>query len=66
MKPLIRPSKDLLPIDDLDQAIVHLCARINAETYELLVMIRQFDERAGWLKCGLGNCAEWLQYRCDP
>jgi len=29
------------------------------------VLIRQFDERAGWLKWGLANCAEWLHYRCD-
>ena len=65
MKPVIRPLEDLLPIDDLDQAIVKLSARINAETYELLVLIRQFDERAGWLKWGLGNCAQWLHYRCD-
>ncbi len=46
-------------------AIVTLAARINAETYELLVLIRQFDERAGWLQWGLGNCAEWLHFRCD-
>jgi len=65
MKPVIRPLEDLLPIDDLDQAIVNLSARINAETYELLVLIRQFDERAGWLKWGLGNCVQWLHYRCD-
>jgi len=65
MKPVIRSLEELLPIDDLDQAIVKLSARINAETYELLVLIRQFDERAGWLKWGLGNCAEWLHYRCD-
>jgi hypothetical protein len=61
MKPVI----NLLAIDDLDRAIVTLAARINAETYELLLLIRQFDERAGWLKWGLGNCAEWLHYRCD-
>ena len=48
MKPVI----ELVPIDDLDQAIVNLAARINAETYELLVLIRQFDERAGWLNWG--------------
>jgi len=65
MKPAIQPLEDLLPIDDLDQAIVNLSAHINAETYELLVLIRQFDERAGWLKWGLGNCAQWLHYRCD-
>lgn len=41
-------AKNHLPsIDDLDQAIVTLAARINAETYELLVLVRQFDERAG-------------------
>ncbi len=50
MKPVIK----LVPIDDLDRAIVTLAARINAETYELLVLIREFDERAGW-----------LHYRCD-
>jgi len=55
MKPLIPPSETLLLIDDLDRTVVRRCARINAETYELLVMIRQFDERAAW-----------LHHRCDP
>ncbi len=39
-----------LAIDDLDKSIVNLSARINASTYELLVLIREFDERADWLK----------------
>ena len=65
MKPVNTPCNRLPSIDDLDQAIVNLATRINAETYELLVLVRQFDERAGWLKWGLGNCAEWLHYRCD-
>ena len=69
MKPAIVPTTQPLPdvvsIDDLDRAIVTLAARINAETYELLVLIRQFDERAAWLQWGLVNCAEWLHYRCD-
>ena len=56
---------DLPSIDDLDRAIVTLTTRINVETYELLVLVRQFDERAGWLKWCLGNCSEWLHYRCD-
>ena len=60
----MKPAITFVPIDDLDRAIVALAARINAETYELLVLIRQFDERAGWLKWGLGNCAQWLHYRC--
>jgi len=65
MKPVNTPQNRLLSIDDLDQAIVNLATRINAETYELLVLVRQFDERAGWLKWGLGNCVECLHYRCD-
>jgi hypothetical protein len=56
---------DLTPIEELDQNILTLCTRINSATYELLVMIREFDERAGWLQWGLDNCAEWLACRCD-
>jgi hypothetical protein len=43
-------TTDLTPIDELDHNILTLCTRINAATYELLVMIREFDERAGWLQ----------------
>jgi hypothetical protein len=50
MKPAIAPADYLPSIDDLDSAIVNLAARINAANYELLVLIRRFDERAGWLK----------------
>ncbi len=59
------PKERLLSIDELDRGIVNLSARINAATYDLLVLVRQFDERAGWLKWGLANCAEWLHWRCD-
>jgi len=52
-------------IDELDRAIVTLAGRINAATYDLLVLIRRFDERAGWLSWGFQSCAEWLHYRCD-
>jgi hypothetical protein len=52
-------------IDDLDRAIVNLAARLNARTHDLLILIRRFDERAGWLRWGFENCAEWLHWRCD-
>ena len=58
-------QSDLTPIEELDQNILSLCTRINAATYELLVMIREFDERVGWAKWGLHSCAEWLAWRCD-
>ena len=55
----------LRPIDDLDRDIVTLSTRINAATYELLVLVREFEERAGYVQWGLDNCAEWLAWRCD-
>jgi len=58
-------ATDLTPIEALDQSILNLCTRINAATYELLVMIREFDERGGCLKWGLDCTAKWLAWRCD-
>ena len=65
MTPAIAHPSTLTPIDELDQGILDLCTRINAATYELLGLIREFDERAGWVQWGLKNCAEWLAWRCD-
>ena len=65
MTPTKTPTERHLDIDELDRAIVNLSARINAASYELLVLIRRFDERAGWLQWGFANCAEWLHWRCD-
>ena len=55
----------LREIDELDRAIVDLSTRINSETGDLLVLVREFDERAGWLKWGITDCAGWPHWRCD-
>ncbi len=47
---------------DLGDAIAELAARIQAVTYELLVMIHQFDERGGWGQ-GFRSWAHWLNWR---
>ncbi len=39
-----------------------LAARIHAATYELLVLLREFDERNGW-NTGFLSCAHWLHWR---
>ncbi|MCH7854693.1 MAG: DUF222 domain-containing protein [Proteobacteria bacterium] len=65
MCPAISVKTSPVSIDELDHAIVSCAARINAATYELLLLVRQFDERAGFLRWGLDNCAEWLAWRCD-
>ena len=48
--------------DDLGEAIAELAARLHAATYELLVLLREFDERAGWNN-GFLSCAHWLHWR---
>ena len=58
-------SERRVAIDDLEQSIVKLFASIHAATYQVLVQIREFDERAGWLQWGFENCAQWLHWRCD-
>jgi len=58
-------NTQVISIDELDTAIVSCAARINAATYEWLLLVRQFDERAGYLRWGLDNGAEWLAWRCD-
>ena len=37
-----------MPIDALGERIAELAARIHAATYELLVMLREYDEGRGW------------------
>ena len=50
------------PKERLGERIATLAARIDAATYELLVLIREFDEKEGW-SCGFRNCAQWLTWR---
>ena len=52
-------------IDELDAAICRLSSRINAVSYQLLVLVREFDDRKGWAKWSYPNCAEWFSWRCQ-
>jgi len=47
---------------ELEGEIVSLAAHINAATYRLLEMLREFDELEGW--SGWPTPAHWLQWRC--
>ena len=40
----------------------HWQARLHAGTYELLVLLREFDNRTGW-DGGFASCAHWLHWR---
>ena len=49
------PQAEVVALGD---RIAELSSRIQAATWELLSLIRQFDERYGWAGCT--SCAEWL------
>ncbi|HLX07289.1 MAG TPA: DUF222 domain-containing protein, partial [Thermoanaerobaculia bacterium] len=49
-------------LEDLGERIAELAAQISAATYELLAMLRDFDERGGW-NSGFTSCAHWLGWR---
>ena len=48
-------------MEQLADRIAELSARIQAATYELLVLIHQFDQREGWSE--FASCAHWLSWR---
>ena len=50
------------PKERMGEEIATLAARIDAATYELLVLIRRFDEQEGWNN-GFLSCAHWLTCR---
>jgi uncharacterized protein DUF222/HNH endonuclease len=54
-------------LEELGERIAELSAQISAATYELLSMLRDFDERGGW-NSGFRSCAHWLCWRVglDP
>jgi hypothetical protein len=49
-------------VAQLGDAIATLAARLHAATYELLVLLREFDACAGWNN-GFLSCAHWLHWR---
>jgi hypothetical protein len=49
-------------VEALGERIAELAAQLSAATYELLVMLREFDARGGW-NSGFRSCAHWLVWR---
>src|SRR5688572_14390126 len=58
-------STDPRSIDELDAAIGRLVRQMNSECYEMLVLVREIDDRFGWKQWSYKNCAEWLAYRSE-
>ena len=58
-------STDLRSVDEIDAAIGRLVRQMNVECYQMLVLVREFDDRFGWKKWSFKCCAEWLAYRSE-
>ena len=58
-------SPDERSVDELDAAIGCLVRQLNADSYRMLVLVREFDDRFGWKKWGFKTCAEWLAWRSE-
>ena len=56
-------STDNDSVDELDAAIRRLVRQINADSYRMLVLVREFDDRFGWKKWSYKSFAEWLAWR---
>ncbi len=56
-------STDDRSVDELDAAIGRLVRQMNADSYRMLVLVREFDDRFGWKKWTFKCCAEWLAWR---
>lgn len=48
---------------ELSERIAELAARITVARYELLTLVREFDQREGWTAEGFETGVEWLAWR---
>jgi len=53
------------PSDEtLESEIMQLAAQISAATFQLLMLIAEFDARRAWADWGVRSCAHWLNWKC--
>jgi Domain of unknown function (DUF222) len=53
-----------VPLERLEDEITSLAGHINAATCRFLVLVGEFERRAGWERWGCRSCADWLSWRC--
>ena len=64
-RPLADYTSTECSVEELDAAIGRLVRQTNADSYRMLVLVREFDDRFGWKKWGYKSCAEWLSWRAS-
>jgi hypothetical protein len=62
MTPPLLTSAAPATVEQLGETIADIAAGIHASTYQLLVLLHEFDERKGWTH-GFLSCAHWLSWR---
>jgi len=50
--------------EELEAEITELAGHLNAATHHWLMLIAEFDDRAGWSGVGTQSCAHWLNWKC--
>jgi hypothetical protein len=56
---------DALSLGEIERRIGRLAADINAATCRWLLLVAEFDRRAGHERFGFVSCASWLAWRCS-
>ena len=51
-------------ISPLGEQITELVAHLDAGTFQLLVLLHEFDEQKQWADEGIRSCAHWLNMHC--
>jgi len=58
-------SQPARPLELIEREICELAAHLAAATCRWLLLVAEFDERAGWADWGVCSCAHWLSWRCS-
>jgi hypothetical protein len=59
---VVATAESVAELDRLGDEIAELAAHLDAATFRLLELFREFDARGGW-NTGFRSCAAWLNWR---
>ena len=54
----------VMPLERLEAEITQLAAHLDAAECRWLLLVAEFDKRAGYETWGCSTCAHWLSWHC--